>query len=56
MTRDSGGVASLGDHVIEKDESGDHHVTERSEERGRVVTLGLRLRDRTVRKPQTQSR
>ena len=33
-----------------KDESGDSHVTEGSEEEGRVVTLGLRLRDRTVRK------
>ena len=31
-------------------ESGDSHVTEWSKERGRVVTLGLRLRDRTVRK------
>ena len=50
MTRDSGGVTSHGDHVTEKDESGDSHVTEQSEERGRVVTLGLRLRDRTVRK------
>ena len=36
--------------MTEKDESGDRHVTEQSEERGRVVTLGLRLRDRTVRK------
>ena len=26
-----------------KDESGDSHVTEQSEERGRVVTLGLSL-------------
>ena len=50
VTRDSGGVTSHGDHVTEKDESGDSHVTEQSEERGRVVTLGLRLRDRTVRK------
>ena len=33
-----------------KDESGDSHVTEGSEEKGRVVTLGLSLRDRTVRK------
>ena len=45
MTRDSGSVPSHGDHVTEKDESGDSHVTEQSEERGRVVTLGLRLRD-----------
>ena len=36
--------------MTEKDESGDRHVTEQSEERGKVVTLGLRLRDRTVRK------
>ena len=43
-------MASHGDHVTEKDESGDSQVAERSEERGRVVTLGLRLRDRTVRK------
>ena len=50
VTADSSGVASHGDHVTEKDESGDSHVTERSEEEGRVVTLGLRLRDRTVRK------
>ena len=50
VTGDSGGVTSHGDHVTEKDESGDSHVTEQSEERGRVVTLGLRLRDRTVRK------
>ena len=50
VTRDSGGVTLHGDHVTEKDESGDCHVTEQSEERGRVVTLGLRLRDRTVRK------
>ena len=40
-------MASYRDHVTE---SGDSHVTEQSEERGRVVTLGLRLRDRTVRK------
>ena len=50
VTGDSGRVTSHGDHVTEKDESGDSHVTERSEEGGRVVTLGLRLRDRTVRK------
>ena len=50
VTGDSGGVTSHGDHVTEKDESGDRHVTEQSEERGRVVTLGLRLKDRTVRK------
>ena len=43
MTRDSGGVTSHGDHVTEKDESGDCHVTEWSEEEGRVVTLGLSL-------------
>ena len=46
----SSGVASHADHVTEKDESGDSHVTEQSEETGTVVTLGLRLRDRTVRK------
>ena len=45
-----------GSHVTEKDESCDSHVTERSEEGGRVVTPGLRLRDRTVITPQTQSR
>ena len=39
-----------------KDESGDSHVTEGSEEEGRVVTLGLRLRDRISFIPQTQSR
>ena len=50
VTADSSGVASHGDHVTEKDESVDSHVTERSEEEGRVVTVGLRLRDRTVRK------
>ena len=50
VTSDSSGVASHGDHVTEIDESGDSHVTERSEEKGTVVTLGLRLRDRTVRK------
>ena len=50
VTGDGSGVASHGDHVTEKDESGDRQVTEQSEERGRVVTLGLRLRDRTVRK------
>ena len=50
MTADSSGVASHGDHVTEKDKSGDSHVTEQSEETGTVVTLGLRLRDRTVRK------
>ena len=50
VTGDGSGVTSHGDHVTEKDESGDSHVTEQSEERGRVVTLGLRLRDRTVRK------
>ena len=36
------------DHVTEKDESGERHVTEQSDEEGRVVTLGLRLRDKTV--------
>ena len=35
-------------HVTEKDESGERHVTEQSDEEGRVVTLGLRLRDKTV--------
>ena len=45
-----------GSHVTEKDESGDSHVTECSEEGGRVATLGMRLRDRTVIIPQTQSR
>ena len=32
VTADSSGVASHGDHVTEKDESGDSHVTEWSEE------------------------
>ena len=50
VTGVSSGVTSHGDHVTEKDESSDSHVTERSEEKGTVVTLGLRLRDRTVRK------
>ena len=45
VTGDSSGVASHGDHVTGKDESGDSHVTERSEEEGTVVTLGVRLRD-----------
>ena len=37
-------------HVTEKDESGKRHVTEQPDEEGslRVVTLGLRLRDKTV--------
>ena len=43
-------------HMTGKDESGDSHVTEGSEEEGRVVTLGLRLRDRISFIPQTQSR
>ena len=49
MAGDGSGVASHESRVTEKDESCDIHVTERSEEEGRVVTLGLRLRDRTVR-------
>ena len=50
VTGDGSGVTSHGDHVTEKDESSDTRVTEESKERGRVVTLGLMLRDRTVRK------
>ena len=50
MAGDGSGVASHESCVTEKDESGDSHVTEGSEEEGTVVTLGPRLRDRTVRK------
>ena len=50
MAEDGSGWASHESRVTGKDESGDSHVTERSEEEGRVVTLDLRLRDRTVRK------
>ena len=36
MTGDSGGVVSHGSCVTERDESGDSHVTEQSEEGGRL--------------------
>ena len=46
---DGSGVASHESRVTEKDESCDIHVTERSEEEITLVTLDLRLRDRTAR-------
>ena len=59
LTTDSSSVVSHGSCVTKKHGSGHSHVTVQSEERGRVVTLGLRLRDRTARKrftSQTKSR